>query len=317
LGRVKVLYIAGEGRSGSTVLAALLGTWPRFVSVGEIRGVWRALETEERCGCGEPFLACPFWRRVGDEAFGGWRRVDYKKLIAIDEELARHRHVARGARGPHSRRYGTSYAYLVDALSRLYAGVASVSDGATIVDSTKDPQYALLLSGASVDLRLVHLVRDSRGVAFSWAKPNVARPQYADHSELRGTPMNTMPAWRSAAEWSAKNLMLHALSTRRATIRVRYEDLFPDACVELARILRLADRLDLADDIEQRESALTSFEALPLHTVGGNRVRFERGILTLKRDDEWKSRMARRERRVVTALTFPLLMAYGYPISPS
>ena len=44
---VRVLYVAGAGRSGSTVLANLLGEVPGFVSVGEVRFLWeRGLTVE-------------------------------------------------------------------------------------------------------------------------------------------------------------------------------------------------------------------------------------------------------------------------------
>ncbi len=315
MGGVEVLYIGGEGRSGSTVLAALLGTWPGFVSVGEIRGVWRALDTNERCGCGASFSACPFWTEVGERAFGGWERIDHRRLIDADARLARHRQIARVLQGRRSRRFGAAYAELTDALARLYQAVAGVSDGATIVDSTKDPQYALILRGVpGLDLRLVHLVRDSRAVAFSWAKKGVERPEYADLPELRGTPMNTQPVRRSALEWSAKNLILEGLARSLPHLRVRYEDLFPDARRELPRIVELAGDTGLAQSLREAPEPLTSFEALPLHTVGGNRVRFRRGPVELARDEEWRRVMPDRQRNEVTALTLPLLKAYGYPI---
>jgi hypothetical protein len=311
VGGVEVLYIGGEGRSGSTVLAALLGTWTGFVSVGEIRGVWRALDTDELCGCGEHFSACPFWTAVGERAFGGWDGVDHRALIQADTELARHRRLVRVLRGRRSR-FGEEYGALTDALGRLYAAVADETGGATIVDSTKDPQYALILRGvAGLDLRLVHLVRDSRGVAFSWGKKNVERPEYADHPQLRGTPMNTRPVVRAALEWSAKNLLMESLGRSAPHVRVRYEDLFPDARRELARIVELAGTPELAAALPD---PLTSFDAQPLHTVGGNRVRFRRGPTELARDEQWRTDMPARKRNEVTALTLPLLKAYGYPV---
>ena len=38
--KIKVLYIAGNGRSGSTLLGVLLGQIPGFFNVGEVRRVW-------------------------------------------------------------------------------------------------------------------------------------------------------------------------------------------------------------------------------------------------------------------------------------
>ena len=63
---VKVLYIAGWGRSGSTILTNLLGQVPGFFSGGELRYLWeRNLAGGHECGCGEAFLDCKIWSRVG------------------------------------------------------------------------------------------------------------------------------------------------------------------------------------------------------------------------------------------------------------
>src|SRR5205823_1051409 len=48
----KVLYIAGPGRSGSTVLDQVLGELPGFVSTGELQALWqRGLVERRPCGC--------------------------------------------------------------------------------------------------------------------------------------------------------------------------------------------------------------------------------------------------------------------------
>jgi len=52
--------------------------------------------------------------------------------------------------------------------------------------------------------------------------------------------------------------------------------------------------------------------SLPFHTLGGNRVRFERGRINLRADNEWRSKMTFSQKLIVGALTFPLLVAYGY-----
>ena len=50
------------------------------------------------------------------------------------------------------------------------------------------------------------------------------------------------------------------------------------------------------------------------HTAEGNPMRFVSGELELRADDAWRRQMPSRDRRVVTALTLPLLAAYGYPV---
>lgn len=57
---------------------------------------------------------------------------------------------------------------------------------------------------------------------------------------------------------------------------------------------------------------LADYEPVLLHTLGGNRIRFERGTVTVRADEEWRGSMGRWPRLVVTIMTLPLLVAYGY-----
>src|SRR3712207_9509572 len=76
-GRVDVVYIAGDGRSGSTLLSRLLHQVPGWLALGEVRYFWeRGLQQDRACECGRPFSECPLWSRVADElrADGGARK---------------------------------------------------------------------------------------------------------------------------------------------------------------------------------------------------------------------------------------------------
>ena len=302
-----VLYIGGEGRSGSTVLSTMLGNNTGFFPVGELRGIWQALRLDELCGCGELFSVCPFWADVGRRAFGGWAHVDLQASLAADAALARHRHIGKVALARARWRRDPDVDEHLQRLAALYQAVAEVSGSDVIVDSTKDPAYAFLLRGvAEVDLRVVHLVRDSRGVAYSWMKQNVERPEYAEHATLRGSFMLSRTPWRAAMEWSVKNALFH-LMRRTPRVVVRYEQLMAAPGPELLRMQELAGRGSWTP-----EQLDTQFEARPFHSLGGNRVRFQRGHLRADVDDEWRRRMRCRDKILVSALTLPLLTAYGY-----
>ena len=78
---LRVVYIGGYTRSGSTLLDRLLGATPGAVSVGELRHLWSMGFIEDRfCGCGEPFSACPFWRRVVGDAFPAMIAAEARRL---------------------------------------------------------------------------------------------------------------------------------------------------------------------------------------------------------------------------------------------
>ncbi len=67
--QVKVLYIAGKGRSGSTLLSSLLGQLPGFFNAAAMSKLWVwGLVENYRCGCGLPMQECPTWRAVLTEA---------------------------------------------------------------------------------------------------------------------------------------------------------------------------------------------------------------------------------------------------------
>ncbi len=99
---MKVLYIVGVGRSGSTLLERMLGAVPGSVNAGELNAIFSRVATQDqRCGCGEPFSACPFWQAVGDRAFGGWGSVT-KRMASLQPRVVRQRfvpHLATGLAG--------------------------------------------------------------------------------------------------------------------------------------------------------------------------------------------------------------------------
>ena len=145
---VRVLYMGGTGRSGSTLLARILDRVDGVFAAGELRYVWQRGVLEDRlCGCGEPFSACPFWTEVMDRAFGGRDAVDAHEVIAEQRALTRLRQVPRilttGGRAAPG-------AYL-RVLSALYRAVADVSGCELVVDSSKLPSYGFVLAQVPED----------------------------------------------------------------------------------------------------------------------------------------------------------------------
>src|SRR5579859_7845615 len=90
-----VIYIAGSGRSGSTIMERVLGEMPGFVNVGELIDLARRARDEERCGCGMAFSDCPFWMGVGERAFGGWDAGSVAATGELQGRVARQRHLPR------------------------------------------------------------------------------------------------------------------------------------------------------------------------------------------------------------------------------
>lgn len=299
---VKVVYVAGYGRSGSTVLDLLLGQHPGWISCGELRHLPLAIRDGYRCACGKPVTACPRWAGVIDKLGG-----DPGALVAAftaRRDLLRVRNVfgllwPRLLPVPHRDRL----AALADAAGSLYGAIAAVTGATVVVDSSKDPLWGLLLARTpGIDLRVVQLVRDPRAVAHSWQRRRT-RPELAG----RDATMPVHSPIHSALEWDLRNVLAWMLGrVAGGFVRIRYEDLVADPLGVLRAVSAAA-----GEPLACRTTDLSAIDAAN-HTVAGNPVRFAAGRLVLRADEEWRSTMARRDRLVVGALTLPLLIAYGY-----
>jgi len=303
----KVLYIGGFGRSGSTLVERVLGQLPGFCSAGEVVFIWqRALAENQLCGCGEPFAACQFWQRVGKAAFDGWDQLDAAEMIALARMVDRNRYIPSmvvPALRPGARAAMERYAGV---LSRLYQGIAEVSGARVVIDASKHASTAFLLRRVpDVSPRFVHLVRDSRGVAYSWTK-QVRKPEVAGGEDYM--PVYRPP--RSAGRWMSYNLMFDVLGAVDDTLVLRYEQVLSDPRGTLARILAHAGEPASPDALGFLGDGWVDLGVD--HTVAGNPMRFHTGRLDLRMDDAWKTELAERDARIVSALTAPLLLRYGY-----
>jgi hypothetical protein len=307
----RVVYIGGMTRSGSTLTERLLGQLPGVCSIGELVYMWqRGIAEGNRCGCGEPFPRCPFWQQVLTTAFGGLEATDVARIAQLQAAVDRTRFIpallAPSLLAAFRRRLAEYTAYC----TRLYDGVRAVSGCEAVVDSSKTGSFAFCLrSSANIDLRVVHVVRDSRAVAHSWTRK-------VPRGERRGpSHMPTMAPARTAGQWSYQNVALELLaSTGTPTLRVRYEDLVAAPKRTLAQIARFtgleigAHGLDFIGTDEDGYWADLGVS----HTGSGNPMRFRTGRIRIRPDQEWRTGMRAKDRRTVTAITAPLLRHYGY-----
>lgn len=295
----KVVYIIGSGRNGSTLLSRLLGQVPGCCSVGEIRSIWTRLIDDNYCGCGQRFSECPFWSRVVDRAFGDETGFDAAEVRQTALQLDRIRRLptVMRSRGPEE------LEGLRTRVSRLYEAVAAESGCEVIVDSSKTFGHLAILQGIpGFEIIPVHLVRDPRGVAYSWARKKT-RP---DHRHGTAHMRRYSPA-RTAIMWYL-NLLADVVPNSRP-LAVRYEDLVESPKQVLESILAAAGRSELGSFpfLDGHTANLR-----PVHSVAGNPSRMTTGPVEIVLDEEWRRSMKASERLTVTCLSAPLLVRYGY-----
>jgi hypothetical protein len=306
---VKVLYVAGLGRSGSTILANTLGQVEGFFSGGELNFIWKHALIEDRlCGCGNPSRECPFWGPVFEGEFGGQSEALAREMTRLQYFGARTRHIplmlTEGGRRKIRERLGK----FLDNTGRLYGAIRSVSGSRVIVDTSKEPAYGYALGMApGIDLRVLHLIRDPRAAAYSWAKKK-PQPDSTERDFMhRKTPT------QSAVLWDAWNAAIEALwhGTPENYLRLRYEDFIADPRGSFQEILELVGEQDADLPLEGEREVKLGIS----HTVSGNPNRFDTGTVELRQDRAWQKNMKPRDKALVTAGTLPLLKRYRYPLA--
>lgn len=301
---VTVLFLAGAGRSGSTLLSNVLGEVDGLFAGGELRYLWeRGIDEGRRCGCGEPVTSCPVWSAVVDRAFGGVDGADVAGTRALQARTTRIRHLPQLLLAPVSgRRFAADLAAYRDRLGRLYQAVAAVTGARVVVDASKLPTFGRVLDGApGIDLKVVHLVRDARATAFSWGR----RKALTDRDGF----MEQQSPLKAAALWTTWNAVteLSWAHDRDRYLRIRYEDLVAEPEASLRAILTLVGTEDATLPLTPEGVRLG-----PNHGVAGNPDRMRHGVVPLRPDVEWQQRMRRRDRAAVLAVAAPLLWRYGY-----
>jgi len=304
----EVLYVGGLNRSGSTLADLMLDSLPGHVAVGELFYLWRnGVQHDGLCSCGRTFWACPFWAAVGAEAFGGWDQVDVDEVLRLQALVDRTSAIPRLLAGGPAGAFARAVRQYQDVLVRLYRAVARVAGASVVVDSSKRPSLAyVLVRTAGVKVTVVHVLRDPRGVVNSLTKVVALPPGAALRSEM---PRSS--TWKASRRWTTVNAMISALGLGATqVVRVRYEDLVADPRAQLVRVLEAEGRTPPPDGFP----ALTS-EGLAVgetHLVAGGRIRLAGGVLALRRDEAWRTEMSPARQRVVSILTAPARLSYGY-----
>ncbi|RMG33410.1 MAG: sulfotransferase [Planctomycetota bacterium] len=309
--RLRVIYVMGAGRSGSTVLSALLGAHPQVIGVGELEQYLLPHQgglDGQLCSCRRWHLQCPFWREVFDRWQSAGHGVDPQTFVAWQARYSDFRglgHLRWLRLIGNGVRCSASFERYLAATEALLRAIAETAGRSVIVDSSKNPLRALLLGRISdLDVRVVHAVRDGRAVA--WSRKKTYRKD-----ELSGVQreFRSLPAWYTATHWSLVNAIASLVRRRFAdhAALIRYEDLVtePEATLErLGQSVGL-DMRPVIDDVRHGRE-------IPVgHMIAGNRLRMS-GVIRVRADTEWIRKLPARDRRTCWIIAGWLLKRYGY-----
>jgi hypothetical protein len=302
--KVRIVYVAGSGRSGSTVLGQVLGAIPNWAFCGELRQGFSILAANNVCGCGAPAQACDFWRAVVEHAFDGFDRDMIERASYLTQRVSLHRHSLVHLSPLKAPAFVRETAEYADIVTRVYQGIRSVSGCDVIVDSSKIPSYYFILKQADqLDIKVAHIVRDSRAVVYS-----NQRKKYDPSNTWGREYLLQQGLALTAVAWNLKNAFISsAIARGDESVLLRYEDFVAAPDKALRQVVDLVDPEQSPPPIRGGQ-----LEVGTQHTLGGNPVKFRTGPVQLRLDDEWQSMMGQGHRVLVTGLTWPMIAAYGY-----
>ncbi len=288
--------------SGSTLLAMLLGSHPQATTIGDTAGTSYRKDPGYRCSCGHKAQECPFWLHVIDQmAYRGFNldvtdfgtRFEYTENRLVDRVLhAEHRgpilETIRDSVLRLSNGWRRQFRTIAERNVALVETVTKATNSQILIDSSKLPRrLKFLLRIPELEVKVIHLVRDGRGVAHTYVRDN---------------------GWsveKSAIEWQRGIMATEKLLARldRSKWRqVRYEDLCLDPQGELEKLCVFLNLDPSRVNMDFRSAGLHVF---------GNKMRLssEQAICL---DDKWRTAFTDSQVSRIEHLVGKQLTRYGY-----
>ena len=277
-----LLYILSPSFSGSTLLTFLLAAHPDIATVGELKASAIGDVGTYRCSCGSLLIQCKFWRRIKEEMAHRGANFRYENFYTHfsngDEFVAFRRMINLGSKndicaGASDVVLKTVPGYrellnkIVEQNRALVEVISAIQNGRIFLDASKDPERLNQLSRTGHwQIKVIRLLRDGRGIAYSYMKHTRAPMQQAAREFLKTD---------RACDRIVRRLNPSDLLT------VKYEDIcsHPEETIE-----KILSRLDLNRD----KSGLRRSPS-ELHILG-NSMRLKAGSSVML-DEAWRTEL--------------------------
>jgi len=253
---IQIVYIMGDGRSGSTLLDSVLSNANHSISIGECHRFWlRFYEAKSNCGCGEPIAICPLWKQVGKkiaEQHPSYDVSQFLKQVRQIQLYQNYKHIPELLQQD-------EWQLFKEVVKTFYTAISEITAKQVLIDSSKSVAWAYLLQELNfADVRVIHLERSLTAVANSWKK-EVSLPEYVDSKVMMPIKSNLV----IVKSWLKIKLMAKRVQKNGSYYFLSYESFCkqPNNYIdELSQFLEL--------DLNKAE-----LRSQPNHAIGGNPMR--------------------------------------------
>lgn len=323
-GRIPLVYILAASHSGSTLLAMLLNAHSEICTVGELKATSLGDPDAYRCSCQQRIRECAFWNGIHTDMAERGLAFDITQA-GTDIRYGASAYVRRLLRPLHRvpalefiRDLALSLSPVwrkqlprIQAMnSALMECVLARSGKRIIVDSSKiGIRLKYLLRNPRLDVRVIRLVRDGRGVALTYVDPE--RFADAKDPQLRGGGAGTsrdaerVPMEEAAREWLRSNEEAEAILGQldpAAWTEVRYETLCAQPEKTLQKIYSFLG-------VDQGHP-LSDFRAAEHHVVG-NGMRLDANS-EIQLDERWRKNLRDSDLEIFNAVAGAMNRRLGY-----
>ncbi|MDN2662789.1 sulfotransferase [Psychromonas sp. 14N.309.X.WAT.B.A12] len=319
----KLVYLAAASHSGSTMTAMLLGAHPDLCSVGELKAVNLGDKNSYLCSCKTLVGECGFWQGVTQkmadkghdfcisEAGTDIRTGATPYVLRLLKPLVRSplMELVRDTLLCCSPVWRKSLPLLQKRNADYARSISEQAGVDIVVDSSKiGIRLKYLLKNPDLDVKVIWVVRDGRGVSLAYKNPS----EFADakNPKLRGGGAGkTQEQGRGievgAHEWVRCNQEAEAvLATmpKNNWIRVHYEDI----CNNTEQTLDTLFEFIGVDPAKKR----LDFKTVEHHVVGNGMRLDDSEVIQL--DDRWKTLLSEGELQTYYQVTGDYHRHLGY-----
>ncbi|MBM7622957.1 sulfotransferase [Sporohalobacter salinus] len=291
--KIKLVYIAGIGHSGSTLLDLILGAHDKIESVGEIKNLKRFIVNDKKCSCGQRIDKCCYWGKILKEYQAKLKEKGikdniydfrtYDKKIFLTEKLRAffdgYEHIFTKKE---IREYGYKNYY-------LFQSIIETTGRDIILDSSKNPYRLALLSLSDLfDIKVIYLFRDGRANLES--KKRKANDNQREEASYPGSVSQTLKFIKLSLY--VRNILKHYIDSNDI-YGLRYKDFTQNCKREIKGLCSFLD-IEYQKEILDNNSS-TYFGSRERHNIGGNRLRFKQ-IDQIRYINKWKNNLTFNEK---------------------
>lgn len=270
-------------------MATVLAKAPQLLTIGEIHQFLDYLVNQKQCACGQQLSNCAFWSPIAESITDRYSLEQLQDLKQRTEAAESHLNLPKA--------FLKTDKEFVAFFANFHQILANHYPNKVFLDSSKYVGRALQLSRIkSLDLKVIYVVRDIRGVAYSFGK------------QVQ-TPKSPLKALNYYGLINFVSLMAQFILGKKRVRRVKYEDFVANPQPTLESLQEF-----LNIDLKNVQTALKNNDPFEMpHIIAGNRLKHNKTI-KLRPDLDWKENLSGTRKVAYYLLSLPLQLIFRYPI---